>query len=214
MNLEVLTERVDKIVQDNDFDSDAIAVYLNRGMLEIAGGMKRSDSSVLTQPLPLLFTVGTVATTTTFKASLPVTYQRDLVFAIDYLGRELSIYDSFVEFSKVYRLMNAVGSVNAVAVKGRDLYYQNIPAVSELITVHFHRYPVDMVSSTDVPDGLPSNFHDILVSYACKEIYSIIEDGVDGKMVNTMKYEQKFQRSLDSLEASIAAEAAPFSFFA
>lgn len=214
MNLEVLTERVDKIVQDNDFDSDAIAVYLNRGMLEIAGGMKRPDSSVLTQPLPLLFTVGTVATTTTFKASLPVTYQRDLVFAIDYLGRELSIYDSFVEFSKVYRLMNAVGAVNAVAVKGRDLYYQNIPAVSELIMVHFHRYPVDMVSSTDVPDGLPPSFHDMLVSYACKEIYSIIEDGVDGKMVNTMKYEQKFQRSLDSLEASIAAEAAPFSFFA
>jgi len=214
MNLEVLTERVDKIVQDSDFDSDAIAVYLNRGMLEIAGGMKRPDSSVLTQPLPLLFTVGTVATTTTFKASLPVTYQRDLVFAIDYLGRELSIYDSFVEFSKVYRLMNAVGAVNAVAVKGRGLYYQNIPAVSELIMVHFHRYPVDMVSSTDVPDGIPPNFHDMLVSYACKEIYSIIEDGVDGKMVNTMKYEQKFQRSLDSLEASIAAEAAPFSFFA
>jgi hypothetical protein len=214
MNLDELVERVTDIVQDDDFDEDVIITYLNRGMLEIAGGIRRPDSSVLTQPLPLLFTIGTVATTTTFKAILPATYQRDVVFAIDSLGRELSIYDSFIEFSQTYGLMTAAGSLNAVAVKGRDLYYQNIPAVSELITIHYHRYPVDMVAGTDTPDGLPSNYHDILVDYACREIYTLEEDGIDGNNFNTMKYEKRFQRVLDALEASIAAEAAPFRFFA
>lgn len=214
MNLDELVEKANFILKDTDFDEDAITTYLNRGMLEIAGGMRRPDSSVLTQPLPMLFTIGTVATTTTYKASLPVTYQRDCVFAIDSLGRELSIYDSFMEYSKGYGLMTATGVLNAVAIKGRDLYYQNIPAVSELITIHFHRYPVDMVAGTDTPDGLPTNLHDMLVDYACKEIFNIIEEGLDGKMVNTIKYEQRFQRGLDKLDASIAAEAAPFSFFA
>jgi hypothetical protein len=214
MNLDEMVERIVKIVQDDDFDEDTITAYLNRGMLVIAGGVRRPDSSVLTQPLPLLFTIGTVATTTTFKASLPATYQRDVVFAIDSLGRELPIYDSFIEYSQTYGLMTSAGALNSVAIKGRDLYYQNIPAASELITIHFHRYPVDMVAGTDTPDGLPPNFHEILVDYACREISTLKEDGIDGSNFNTMKYEQRFQRGLDALEASIAAEAAPFRFFA
>lgn len=213
MNLDKLIQQVDRITQDNDFDSTTITDYLNRGMLEIAGGIRRADSSTITQPLPLLFTVGTVSTTDTYKVALPVDYHRDIVFAVDYLGRELTIYDSFIEFMKVYPALNATGMVNALAIKGRDLYYQGIPDTVRVITLHYHRYPVDMVDGNDEPDGLPPNFHNILVDYACKEFFSIIEDGIDGKAINTMKYEQRFQRGLEALEASIAAEAAPFSYF-
>lgn len=213
MNLDKLIQQVDRITQDSDFDSTAITDYLNRGMLEIAGGIRRADSSTITQPLPNLFIVGTVSTTDTFKVSLPVDYHRDVVFAVDYLGRELPIYDSFIEFMKVYPALNATGTVNALAIKGRDLYYQGIPDTVQTITLHYHRYPVDMVDGEDEPDGLPSNFHNILVDYACKEFFTMVEDGIDGKNINTMKYEQRFQRGLEALEASIAAEAAPFSYF-
>ena len=212
--LSELRSQVSTIIQDSSFDNSTIDGYLNRGMLEIAGGIRRPDSSVLTMPLPELFEIGTVATdTTTFKVSLPVDYQRDVVMAVDEDGRELSIYDSFMEFARIYPGMAATGTINAVAVKGRYLYYQGVPTASEDITIHYHRYPVDMVADADEPDGIPKNLHiPLLVNFACKEIYSLIEDGMDGKMPNTAKYEAKFMAALEMLEASIPADAEPFSF--
>jgi hypothetical protein len=214
MNLDELIAQVDRVIQDDDFDGDVITTYLNRGMLEISGGIRRYDSSVLTQPLPELYVIGTVATTDVCKASLPVLYQRDVVMAVDYLGRELTIYDSFTEFAKTYPLMTATGYINALAIKGRDLYYQNIPVVSELVTIHYHRYPEDMTIGSDSPDGLPVHFHNILVDYVCKEFFNIIEDGLDGKNVNTSKYEIRFQKGIEALDASISADAPPFRFSA
>jgi len=213
--LEQLVDEVSRIIQDSSFDDATIADYLNRGMLEIAGGIKRPDSSILTQPLPLLYEIGTVATNTTAHADLPSDYQRDVVFATDEDGRELSIYDSFIEFAKTYPGMATEGALNVLAVKGRTLYYQNIPETSENITIHYHRYPVDMTADDDEPDGIPPELHSpLLVNFACKEIFSLIEDGMDGKMPNTQKFEAKFQAAMDRLEASIAADAPPFSFFA
>lgn len=214
MNLDTLVEQADKIIQDDDFDGDTITSYLNRGMLEIAGGIRRVDSSVLSQPLPELYVVGAVTTTDICKASLPILYQRDAVFAVDSLGRELTIYDSFIEFAKTYPLMTSTGSLNALAIKGRDLYYQNIPLLPEIITIHYHRYPEDMTVGDDVPDGLPVHFHNLLVDYVCKEFFNIIEDGINDKNVNSIKYEMRFQKGLDALDASIAADAPPFRFFA
>ena len=209
-----LTEEVKRIVSDKSFTDDDIMTYLNRGILEIAGGIKRLDSSTLTQPLPLLYTIGTVLTTPLATAALPTDYQRALVFVSDKEGRELSIYDSFVEFVKTYPLLNAPGFLNAVGIKGKTLYYQNIPAVPEAVTIHYHRYPVDMVSGNDEPDGIPLELQSsLLVNYACMEIYTLKEEGIDGSMFNTQKYEKRFWDAMGALEASIAAEAPPFSFF-
>jgi len=214
MTLEELIERVKEAVEDDDFD-DRIIDWLNRGVLLIAGGIRRNDSSVLTQPLPGLYEIGTVSTSSTCKVDLPVDYQRDLVFAVDAGGRQLQINDSFIRFAQTYPAMNTVGTINELAVKGKVLYYQGIPEASEDITIHYHRYPVDMVAGSDEPEGIPEHLHDaLLVSYACKEIFALKESGVDNSNFSTMKYEQKFSAALDALEASIAADAPPFSFFA
>lgn len=211
--LSELRYEVSKIIQDSSFNDDTIDSYLNRGMLEIAGGIRRPDSSVITMPLPQLFEIGTITTTATFKTSLPVDYQRDVVMAIDKYNRIIPIYDSFMEFARVYPGMIATGAINAIAVKGREIYYQGVPASPENITIHYHRYPVDMIGDNDEPDGIPKNLHiPLLVNFACKEIYSLIEDGMDGAMPNTAKYEAKFMAALDRLEASISADAEPFSF--
>lgn len=215
MTLDELIDRVDRIVQDDNFDETEITKYLNRGVLQIARGVRRPDSSILTPPLPMLFEIGTVSTTTTFKVDLPVDYQRDLVFAADSIGRELAINDSFQEFVKTYPALNTEGTLNALAVKGRVLYYQGIPEDSEAITIHYHRYPVEMIVGSDEPDGIPEDLQDeLLVNYACKEIYAIKEQGIDGSSFNTNKHEQKFQIAVEALSASIAADAPPFSFFA
>ena len=215
MDLSEMVDRVDRIVDDDDFDEDEITKYLNRGILQVAGGIRRADSSVLTQPLPLLFKIGTVSTGSGNTVALPVDYQRDLVFAMDSVGRELPIYDSFIKYMETYRNLTMPGILNGLAVKGRTLYYQFGPATPELITIHYHRYPVEMTQDTDVPDGIPSEFHEsVVVNYALKEIYTIKEDGIDGNPLNTMKYEKRFQLGIDTLEAHIASDASTFSFFA
>ena len=40
----------------------------------------------------------------------------------------------------------------------------------------------------------------MLTNYACSRIYATIEDGVDGQLVNTAKYEALYQEALLRLE--------------
>ena len=210
MNCIQMIEQVAKVVQDDDFDEDYIRDLLNRAMLRIAGGMLRPGTSTLTQPLPGLYAVGT-ATTTLLSSTVPLpsNYQRGVVMVCNSLGVEIQIYDAFQEFIQAYPLRTYTGAINAVGIKGRDIYLQGIPATPETITFHYHRYPVDMVTDASVPDGLPSEFHDaLLVNYAIREISRMKEDGIDGSDFNTQRYNKMFQDALIELDASVPADGA------
>jgi hypothetical protein len=53
------------------------------------------------------------------------------------------------------------------------------------------------------PYWLPDHLqHELLVSYACKEIFNETEDGVEASKVNTLRYEARFQAALARLDAS------------
>ena len=207
-DLTSLIAKVQAIVQDPGFTPASITLALNDAMTEIAGGIQRPDSSVLTSPLPLLYSISTVATlTTTYRVALPTNYQRDIVFAVDSDGRELEIFDSFTEFMRTYPALNQSGDISAVAVKGGYLYYQPIPTAAETLTVHYHRVPTDMTTGASVPDGIPVQYHNLLVFHAAKEYFSTIEDGLDGAMPNFQKWDSKFMQMLMRMEASIPADA-------
>jgi hypothetical protein len=207
-DLSALVSKVKAIVQDPGFTEDDIVTALNDAMNIISSGVQRPDSSILTSPLPGLYAVGTVSTlTTTYCVVLPTNYQRDVVFAADSYGRELQIYDSFLEYSRTYPLMNQSGSVNALAIKGGYLYYQPTPTVAQVITVHYHRSPVDMTVGTSVPDGISAQYHNLLVYHVVKDFFSTIEDGIDGGMANSQKWEAKFMQMMMRMEASIPNDA-------
>jgi hypothetical protein len=206
----ILSEMVDSVkavIQDSFFDDDYIIGVINRGMLRVSGGMKRPDSFMTTQPLPDLYTIGTVVTTTTNKVILPTNYQRALVLASNAYRAQLQIYDSFQEFAMVYPQMDFTGPVYHLGVKGRYLYYQGIPTIPETITIHYHRYPAIMASDNDEPDGLPPGFHyQILVNFACAEIYRLKEDGIDGNDFNTQRYTNLLNLALIELDATLPAD--------
>ena len=212
MNCAALIERVVRIVQDTDFDEDYIKDALNRAMLKIAGGILRPGSSILTQPLPELYTIGSSLTSTTSnKIPLPSDYQRGVIMACNSIGAEIQIYNSFQEFVQTYPLLNYTGQVSAIGIKGRDIYLAGIPATRETITFHYHRYPVDMTADADVPDGLPAEFHDsLLVNYVCRDIFRLKEDGIDGNDFNVQRYDKLFQEGLIELDASMPADGAMF----
>lgn len=201
-----LVKRVSDIVSDPDFDMSNVPELLNDAMHEIASGIQRPDSSILTLPLPWLYTIGTVTTlTTTHKVVLPTNYQRDLVFARDSNGNELTIHDAFQEFLQCYPALDESGDVNAIAVKGNYLYYQPIPTVASTITIHYYRQPTDMEDATDVPE-LPRQYRNLLVYHVVKELYSRFDDGLGGSTAAVEKWTAKFFDLLMTMEASFPAD--------
>jgi len=191
-------------VQNASFNTTTIDSYLNRGVTEIAGGMPSTLGSFITPPLPDLFTIATVATVTNAAyVSMPATFQRNLQFVSDSNGIEVDIANSMIEFSSDYPLMNGSGSVESVIEQGGNIYYQRIPTAAMTLTLHFYRLPVDMSLTTSVPDGIPSSLAvPLLVNYACKEIFSIIEAGQKTQL-KMLKHIEMFNAALRQLELSI-----------
>lgn len=132
--LDALISRVAKIVQDDDFDPYEITAFLNRGVAEIAGGMQSTLGEYTTPPLPNLFSIGTVTTVSTAAyASMPATFQRALVFAVNAAGIEIDIAHTWQEFVDAEPLLDRSGRLYEVIEQGGNLYYQGIPAADEVL---------------------------------------------------------------------------------
>ena len=207
-----LQAKVSDIIQDVSLES-RIPEYLRRGVSEIAGGMLSGLGSFVTPPLPELFSIATVETVIdTPLVPMPVTFQRDLQFAVDSIGREITLYDSMIEFSQDYPLLNKVGRVDAAVEKGRVLYYQRIPTVAETLTLHFYRLPVGMSDNDDTPDGIPLHLQiPLLVNHAAWKMFELIDDPVLGESVSVTLYKRLFAEALHNLELSIPVDARSFS---
>lgn len=206
--LEELRDLVKSIIQDTSFTDDDVDQYLNDGVAEIAAGMDSAFGDFLIPPLPELFTIGTVTTDVSEAyVAMPATFDRALVFAADGSGIEVDISNSWIEFAESNPLLDRSGTIYEVIEQGGSLYYQGIPTAAETVTLHFYRLPVAMSLDASTPDGIPLAMQKkLLVSYACKEIFSLIEDGIEGQQINTAKHTALFTRALKTLEMSIPAD--------
>jgi hypothetical protein len=203
---EELQNRASILVRDPSRTEDiSFADIINQGVAEIAGGMQSSLGSWITPPLPELLTIGIVATATdSAYVSMPDDFQRTLQFAVKASGQEVGISNSFIEFAETYPLLNKSGIISEVIEHGGNIYYQGIPTVSEVLTVHYHRMPVAMVRDSDVPDGIPLHLQiPLLVNYAAWKAHEFIEDGMEGETPNTQKFMTFFMAALRTLELSI-----------
>jgi len=199
-----LTDRAILLVSDPGLN-DTIPVLINQGVNEIAGGMLSSLASIVTPPLPELFTIGTVDTDiATAFVNMPDNFHRTLQFAVKANGSEVDIANSFIEFTETSPALDKAGAISEVIEHGKKFYYLNIPSVSEEVIVHYYRVPVDMVEDADVPDGIPLHLHmSLLVNFACWKAYEFIEDGIEGETPNTDKYREFFFTALKTLELSL-----------
>lgn len=199
-----LKARTIDLVQDSGLDS-LIADLLNQGIHEIAGGMQSTLGDTITPPLPDLFTIATVDTSITDAfVSMPSTFQRTLQFVISSDSVEIAIANSFIEFTEADPLLEKTGSIYEAIEFGKKLYYQSIPTVSEEVTLHFYRLPVDMDIDSDLPDGIPLHLqYALLTNFAAWKAFEFIEDGIEGETPNTEKYLSFFQVALRTLELSL-----------
>jgi len=171
---ELRTQVIDR-VPDPIKNNTVITAALNLGVNQIAGGVKSVLGNYLTPPLPGLFTIDTVDTSTSLAyVSMPSGFQRNLQFVSNSDGQEIEVYNSMIEFAEDYPLMDGSGSVKAVVEQGGNLYYQDIPTSSEELTLHFYSAPTDMSDDADEPDGIPSHLaEDLLVNFACIRFFQI-----------------------------------------
>ena len=158
---------------------------INNAVKEIAGGIRLPDRQI-SSALPDLYTIGTVSTDTSEAyASLPATYQRKVSLILDSNGITIAppkggSYYAFMLFLKSIMLqdLSEVGSVYRACIKGSNLFYQGIPAVSEDLTVHFYRLPVVMTALTDTLDGIPEHLQLRLIKNRVG--YYLASEMVDG----------------------------------
>lgn len=206
-----LKNKVDVLV-DNPAVTNLLGGFINQGVSEIAGGMPSLLDGIdnplpnsLTPPLPELFTIGTVNTSTTVAyVAMPLNFQRDLQFVSSSTGSEIDIAHSFIEFAETYPLLNKSGRISEVVEHGKNLYYQGIPTAAETLTIHYYRKPVDMALDTDVPDGIPDHLQiSLLVNFAAWKAYERLEENLEGQTPNTDKYKRFFMEVMRILELSI-----------
>ena len=199
-----LIERTDILVQDPSL-TDMLGDFINQGVDEIAGGMQSVLGSWLTPPLPLLFTIDTVATSTSAAyVDMPEEFHRGLQMVVASSGREISIEHSFIEFTETYPLLNKTGNISAAVEHGNKLYYQGIPVNSETLTLHFYRKPVNMVLDADTPDGIPEHLQILLLTnYAAWKAYEFIEIDLLENSSSIPKFMGAFLTALKTLELSI-----------
>lgn len=216
-NLSSLLSAIHEVVQDGAYSDLILTPMINDAISIIASGVRLPNQGI-SPPLPDLYTIASVMTTAQAYVDLPDNYQRDMTLLIDSNGNKISplrggSYYSFGLFmSRVSRPnLSETGSVYTAVIKGRKLYYQGIPSISENLGLHYYRKPTPLVTMADTVDGIPDQFQRRLVKhYVCKEIFGeAIEDGQDNKGIGTRYHTERFYEVMRELADFIGIDAVP-----
>ena len=191
MTGEELITRVVRTVQDNSYDEEVILDLLNEGLMEVAGRVR----------LPGLEVTADVDTVPgNHQAALPANYQHGLFDCQSLTTIPVRVLNSKRQIMAKYGSFDHSGAVRHVCAPAQNtLYYVPIPEVVDTLTLSYYRLP-DTLTETGIPSCLPAEFHKILHSYACFEIFDEIEDGMEGAKVNTDRHEGKFERLVGKLK--------------
>ena len=209
MNAGELITAVQNTVDDSSFSHDDILALLNECVLDIAGGGERVHGRALIAPLPELFTEFELTLATDdYKISLPSTYHRGLKGVFNpSTGEEIKHDDSIIRLLKITEGFSKTGVVERYLIKGNIFYYAPTPNTSTTLKAFGYRLPVDMAEDTDEPDGIPVHLQKrLLYNYACRECFSLIEQGISGAVPDTAKHDRFYQNALTDLERLIGHE--------
>jgi len=210
MTFEELVNEVMDVVQDTTWDAANIQNRLNRALQVVAKGVLLPGKHQLSPPLPELYTYDDIDTVAgVAMCNLPTDYQRDVVQVLNAVNDNIPLEKSFTKFLGD-NPDQVSGAVNRAAVYGSRLLYRDIPATAETLTVHYYKNPTTMVNSSDEPTCLPEALHrSILVGYVCMQIFDLIEDGIEGRKINTEYWTRQFHEGLMDLEVLVEHDGTP-----
>ena len=200
MRLADLIERIMDKLQDPSLDSKRIRRMINEIIDQAA--------STIPVPLPDLETFDTVTThITRAYISMPDDFHRDLDFCYSAAQNDkIKIYGSvqYLRMQDDNQGMNRSGIIHGVARAGKRLYYQRIPTTADTLTLWYYRKPTELLKDNDEPSEFPSFCHEpVIVNGVLAELFSMIEDGIEGQKINTEYHKTKQKEALYDLEMFI-----------
>jgi hypothetical protein len=194
-----LVDKVRNKVQDDSYSVEDILELFNACLVELAG-------EVLFRELETWQIVETDPNSSTI--ALPADYHRELRFCHSLTNnRRIHVYGGRPQLDRHFVQRDQSGRVLGVAPLGRQLYYQRIPQTTEQLQINYFRYPEPLRSRDDKPTCLPPHLVEaLLVNYAAKELFSEIEDGIEGPQVNTERYTGRYDQARAQLVRFIGPE--------
>jgi len=139
---------------------------------------------------------------------LPTDYMRELYACYNQtISRKIAIYPNHRTMFSFFPQPDQGGDILHIAAQGRSrLYYQHIPSAPQTLDLYYYRVPETMSEDADEPEGVPPHLHKILADWVCKQIFSQIEDGIEGSKTNTQYYFQEFESGIAELKLYIGPE--------
>lgn len=184
-SIQDLIDKVRRKVQDDSYTNDDIIDFFNQCFAELAGELL----------LPNLETWETVYTDPlSSQIPLPANFHKNLRNCHSTTNRRrIRVYGSKQLLHSEFGWHDRNGRVLGVARHGRYLYYQHIPSSAESLELNYWKFPDRISSTKQMPDVLPPHLLEpLLVAYAAKEIFAEIEDGIEGRQINTARWEQRW----------------------
>lgn len=197
--LSEIRNRITGIIQDERYGPEDIDSYINEGIDTIA-------QLVL---LPALESSGSVVTEADVPTvAIPVSwnYDRNLYSVVSTNTEDdIKIYSSLALLLRDYpdyAVSLESGDVKAITIRAGSLIYYPIPTTVDTLVCGFYQKPTHLSLDGDTPSCIPDFLqYKLLVSFVCKEIYALIEDGVDGVKVNTDKHLMMFEQGIAQLSS-------------
>jgi len=194
MNTKDLLNKVQLKLEDDSYTRRNLLERMNNGLVYVAGHM----------PLPKLQVTADVDTVLGLDfVAMPDDFQHNL-FSVYNASRswKCTILYSRRTMEELFNRPDEDGPVSNVVDEGDVLYYRRIPKEIETLTLKYNAFPAALLDQNDsVPECLPRNLHEhLLVNYVLADVFSEIEDGIDGAKTNTDFYWNEFLSSYTSLE--------------
>jgi hypothetical protein len=185
-------------VQDASYSYDDVLKIFNKCLLRLSGKYL----------FPKLEIIRDIETDLSGSIPVPADYQKNLRYAHSIThNHRVRVFGSVIQLNRHFSHLDQTGIVRGLAIRNRRIYYQRIPSSAETIRINYYAYPERMEKRYHKPNFLPVHLVEpLLFNFACAEIYSEIEDGIDGQKINTAYYKAEYANVLVELEQFLGPE--------
>jgi len=178
---DMITE-VSNIIDDDSFTDAMIITYINQAVQFAAAQVDLPDLKRFVTATTVLSQPYTTLTTVSGGFSGKILRVGDPDIAI-YPNLNL-LMDDYV--TDTYQDLTEEGDLKAVALEGRTLWYQYVPAALTDIVLLVYQSPSALADNDDEPTDFPGHIHrPLFVNGTAWIIFDQIEDGLEGEKVNT-----------------------------
>ena len=177
--LQIRTE-IENLIQDDSFSETTLNEYIDQSIIY-------TGANVDIPELKRIDTVDTILEQAyTSLSGLTGGFSGKLRRVKNAEGDAISVFSDLALLMDEYPTMIEEGEVEAVALEGSTLWYQDIPTVAETLTCLYYRNPTVLSLDTESPSDFPAHLHrHLFIHGAAYMIYDQIEDDVEDPKVNT-----------------------------